>query len=269
MSIAHIYLSPHLDDAALSCGGTIHRQTQAGEEVLVVNVCAGVPDYRQLSPFAREKHALWGDPEDVVVARRTEDRQALARLGAQVVYWDYLDAIYRTVEGEFLYASEAAIFGEVHPAEGELLQRLRDDIAALLGAHPGATLYAPLAIGHHVDHQLTRNAVLPLLQKGRRIRFYEDFPYAWWDPEGLQKVLQELESIGDWEAEISPIDVEVKITAIACYRTQIEDLFETLEAMAEGVRVYAHAVASAAGYAERFWRALEPWGYEDWLRAGW
>ena len=269
MSIAHIYLSPHLDDAVLSCGGSIHRQTQAGEGALVVNVCAGVPDYGHLSPFAREKHALWGNPEDVVAARRREDRQALARLGAQVVYWGYLDAIYRTVEGKFLYASEAAIFGEVHPAEGELLQRLRDDIAALLDAHPGATLYAPLAVGHHVDHQLARNAVLQLVREGRRIRFYEDFPYVWWDPEGLQQALRELESVGDWEAETVPIDVEAKITAIACYHTQIEDLFGTPEAMAEGVRQYAREVASGEGYAERFWRALEPWGYRDWLRAGW
>lgn len=269
MSIAHIYLSPHLDDAVLSCGGTIYRQTQAGEAVLVVNVCAGIPDYRDLSPFAREKHALWGDPEDAVAARRTEDREALTYLGARVTYWDYLDAIYRTVEGEALYPSEAAVFGDVHPAEAELLQRLVEDIAALLEAHPRATLYVPLAIGHHVDHQLTRNAVLRLTAGGQRIRFYEDFPYVWWEPEELQQVLQELEAIGDWDAEVFPIDVEAKITAIACYRTQIEDLFGTPEAMAEGVRQYARDVASGEGYAERFWRVLEPWGYEDWLRAGW
>lgn len=269
MSIAHLYLSPHLDDAVLSCGGTIYRQTQAGEGVLVVNICAGIPDYQHLSPFAREKHALWGNPEDVVTVRRTEDRQALARLGAQAVYWDYLDAIYRTAHGEALYPSTAAIFGDVHPAEGALLQRLRDDIAALLDAHPRATLYTPLAVGHHVDHQLTRNAVLQLMREGRRIRFYEDFPYVWWDPEGLQQTLRELESVGDWEAEVFPIDVEAKIAAIASYRTQIEDLFGTLEAMAEGVRRYAHEVASGERYAERLWYALEPWGYQDWLRAGW
>ncbi len=39
----HIVLSPHLDDAALSCGGFIARMTAAGERVLVVNVCSGIP----------------------------------------------------------------------------------------------------------------------------------------------------------------------------------------------------------------------------------
>ncbi|RMD73788.1 MAG: PIG-L family deacetylase, partial [Chloroflexi bacterium] len=34
----HIVLSPHLDDAALSCGGFIARATALGEPVLVVNI---------------------------------------------------------------------------------------------------------------------------------------------------------------------------------------------------------------------------------------
>lgn len=269
MSIDHIYLSPHLDDAALSCGGTIQRQTQAREGVLVVNVCAGAPDYRNLSSFAREKHTQWGAPDDVVATRRTEDRQALASLGAHVMYWDYLDAIYRIAEGRALYPDEEAIFGEVHPAEAELLARLADDIAALLDAHSGAALYAPLAVGHHVDHQLVRDATLRLTQAGRRVWFYEDFPYVRWGVDALQKALRGLEKEGDWESEVWPIDVEAKILAIARYHTQMADLFGTTERMAQAVREYARSVASGEGYGERFWRPLPSWGWEDWLRAGW
>jgi LmbE family N-acetylglucosaminyl deacetylase len=253
MSIAHIYLSPHLDDAVLSCGGTIHRQTRAGEGVLVVNVCAGVPDYRNLSPFAREKHAVWGDPVDVVATRRAEDRQALAALGAQAVYWEYLDAIYRSADGRTLYPSLKALFGELDPADAELVERLAGDITALCEAHSGAMIYAPLAVGGHVDHQLVRTAALRLVQRGQQVWFYEDFPYAWWDPEGVQEALRDLEVLGDWECEVWPIDVEPKIRAIARYQTQIADLFGTEELMAEAVREYAAVVSEESGYAERFW----------------
>ncbi|WP_322493922.1 hypothetical protein [Chloroflexus sp.] len=38
-SYQHIILSPHLDDAALSCGGSIAAAVAADEPVLVVTIC--------------------------------------------------------------------------------------------------------------------------------------------------------------------------------------------------------------------------------------
>ena len=50
----HVYLSPHLDDAVLSCGGLIHRQVVAGQRPLVVTIFAGTPPVDvELSDFAR------------------------------------------------------------------------------------------------------------------------------------------------------------------------------------------------------------------------
>ena len=71
----HVYLSPHFDDASLSCGGNIHRQEQAGEPVLVVTVCAAPPSANEpLSPFAESQHKNWGNPGDIVAMRQTEDQ---------------------------------------------------------------------------------------------------------------------------------------------------------------------------------------------------
>ena len=57
----HIYLSPHLDDAALSCGGGIAAQRAAGERVLVVTFCTGAPaPDMQFSDLAQEFHRKWG-----------------------------------------------------------------------------------------------------------------------------------------------------------------------------------------------------------------
>jgi LmbE family N-acetylglucosaminyl deacetylase len=180
----HLYISPHLDDAVLSCGGRMWRQTQAGERVLVVTIFAGAPaSDLPLSPFARALHALWG-LADPVAARREEDAAALARLGAEGVYWPYVDCIYRqAADGRLIYDSEEALFGEVHPADGGLIAELAGRLRTLV-AEQAVAIYAPLAVGRHVDHQIVRRAVEGL----EGMTYYEDYPYAG-KPGALEAVL--------------------------------------------------------------------------------
>lgn len=251
MAVTHIYLSPHLDDAALSCGGAIWKQTQAGQRVIVINVFAGMPEYSQLSAFAREKHAVWGSPEGVVAARRAEDQAALAHLGADVVYWNYLDCIYRRDGRRVLYPGEVHLWGDVDPADGALQERLVADVEAFLNKVSDATCYAPLAIGHHVDHQLVRHVGLALVARGRRVTFYEDFPYVWREEEALSAAVRP----GEWKPAVHAINVAPKIAAIACYKSQVLDLFGGEEAMADAVKAYAQMVGGDH-CAERFWHVL-------------
>src|SRR5690242_15250592 len=77
----HIYLSPHLDDAVLSCGGAIARHTSAGARVLVVTLCtAAPPPDGPLSRFAQNHHLMWGlVPERAMAEREREDDLALER----------------------------------------------------------------------------------------------------------------------------------------------------------------------------------------------
>jgi LmbE family N-acetylglucosaminyl deacetylase len=241
-----------MDDAVLSCGGAIRRQIGAGEPVLVVNVFAGRPDYRRLSPIAAELHAQWGFSDDPVGARRREDQAALDRLGAQVEYWDYFDCIYRGDGERFFYPTEESLFGRVDPAEAELLGQLALDFARLRAEHPDARFYAPLALGDHVDHQIVRAAAIALHRLGTDLLFYEDLPYMAQLGE-QEEVRQMLEEAG-WKAEVVPIDVEAKIQDIAGYTSQIAVLFGNLELMAEQMRGYAASAAPAGGFAERFWR---------------
>ncbi len=254
----HVYLSPHLDDATLSCGGTIFRQTQAGDDVLVVNVFAGIPDYEQLTAFARKKHAVWGNPEDVVATRRAEDEAALAILGADAVYWEYGDAIYRVAGERALYASSAGIFGDVDPAERNLPAELAGRVEAVAGKNNETVFYAPLGIGHHVDHLIARDVGLTLVEWGRRVRFYEDFPYVWRNirqdavSPHASPLPADLKDRGEWVSEIQVIDVEPKIAAVACYESQIDDIFEGEAAMVEAIRGYAQLVGGDSD-AERFW----------------
>ncbi len=43
MPVAHLFIAPHFDDVALSCGGEVARLVAAGETVSIVTVFAGVP----------------------------------------------------------------------------------------------------------------------------------------------------------------------------------------------------------------------------------
>lgn len=247
----HIYISPHLDDVALSCGGRIWQQTQAGEGVLAVTVFAGERGVdATLSPFAAELHALWELGADAPTARRKEDAEALACLEADGLYWPYLDCIYRWVDDGFPYASEEALFGEVHPAEEALVAELAARVADL-PLEQGGVLYAPMGIGRHVDHQVVHRAVGRI---AHQVVYYEDYPYA-----GDQQMVQETVGDAEWQAELVMLSaeaLEARVAAIACYGSQLITLgWADAAEMAEAVRAFA-AGAGEGVPAERYWRPM-------------
>ena len=65
-----IFLSPHYDDAALSCGGIIWEAVRRGAQVSIWTVCAATPPTGQLSPFAEELHARWETGPQAPLQRR-------------------------------------------------------------------------------------------------------------------------------------------------------------------------------------------------------
>jgi LmbE family N-acetylglucosaminyl deacetylase len=245
-----IYLSPHLDDAVLSCGGRIWQQVQAGEQVLIVTIFAGAPlPDKPLSPFAQALHALWG-LVDATTARREEDAAALALLGAETAYWPYADCIYRQMpDGSSPYASEEALFGEVHPSDEALTAELAGRFRAL-AQERAVTIYAPLAVGCHVDHQVVHRAVDGLAG----VTYYEDYPYAE-KPGATEAAL----GMARWQEEVVPLSLdalEAKIAAIACYSSQFFSLgWADAAEMAAAVRAFAGYIGGD-GPAERYRRHM-------------
>lgn len=260
-SYQHIYLSPHADDAALSCGGRIYDQRRRGERVLVLGFFVHSPPAMALSPFAQGQHDKWeltGDPMD---HRRAEDMAALRSLGAEVSYLKYLDCIYRRhpLTGEAMYASEEEIFGVIDEAESAFHRDLAARIVEIVGPpRPDLTLYAPLAVGHHVDHQLLHRAVVELVVQGYAASFYEDYPYAQ-KPGMLQAALADWRGPGTLRPEPYLLDeaaMNARVAAIGEYVSQIRTLFGDHEAMREQAWSYCAAVAAQsgqAGCAERYW----------------
>ena len=250
---AYIYLSPHLDDVVLSCGGRIWQQAQAGERVLVVTVFAGTPaPGESLSPFAQGLHALWGHLGDAAARRREEDTAAMAILGAEAVHWPYTDCIYRqSPDGRFLYASEETLWEKVHPAEKDLVAELAARLAALPPGRDGI-IHAPLGVGHHVDHQIVRSAAEASEHK---LVYYEDYPYA----ENRQAV-QAAQKKGGWQAELVMLSqgaLEAKIAAIACYRSQLGTFWTDRSRMAVAIQTFAERIGGGRPV-EQYWEFNPP-----------
>lgn len=157
----HIYVSPHADDVALSCGGQIIANLHRKDEILVLNM------------FTSESGSSGSRLFDSVNSARTaEDRSAWDHIGVETVYADLPEALLRK---QFPF---------------EIRGRVRDDkvvsdicgiIADCAPSHPDAVFHFPAGIGSHVDHLACKRAAFRLLDEGRldRIILYEDVPYSW------------------------------------------------------------------------------------------
>ncbi len=226
-----IYLSPHLDDVALSVGGLLWEQSQAEELVSVWTICGGDPPPGDYSPFAESLHTRWQTGAEAMQARRAEDIEACQILGADYVHFEIPDCIYRRSPktGEYLYASEESLWFPVHPDEEALISQLAEQIKER--APSDAQVVCPLTLGNHVDHRLTRAAAE---KSGIPLWFYADYPYLL--EAGNLKAVENLQST---RTPISPDGLLAWQQAIAAHGSQISTFWGNLEEMRAAIQAYS------------------------------
>ncbi|HSF83518.1 MAG TPA: PIG-L family deacetylase [Anaerolineales bacterium] len=228
-----VYLSPHLDDVALSCGGLVWQQAHSRRHVSVLTICAGDPPPGEFSEFVLSLHTRWKTSSHAITQRRQEDIESCQLLGAAAHHLSIPDCIYRR-GGEQnlpLYPTEESIFGPPHPVETGLLEELAATLASIIS--DGARVVSPLAIGNHVDHHLTRQAAEKL---GLRLWYYADFPYVLKNSQNLEQLERE-----GWEWQLFPLleqGVQIWLEAIAAHASQISTFWPDLESMRSEMRAY-------------------------------
>lgn len=232
-----VYLSPHFDDIALSCGGLVWEQTRAGELVEIWNICAADPPAGALSTFAQALHDRWQTGAQAATQRRQEDLAACRVMGAQQRNFWLPDCIYRPggESGLFYYASEQALFGELHPGELPLVEQLAEAFKAHL--QPEDQVVCPLSLGGHVDHRLTR---LAAEQLGRSLWYYADYPYVL----GIEQPFEPLQRLG-WIRRVFPVSEAALAAwwdAIAAHESQVSTFWPNLEAMQRAIGAYCQSV---------------------------
>lgn len=254
----HLFLSPHLDDAVLSCGGTIYQLTQRGEAVTILTLMAGDPPTPlPETPIVQALHRRWDAGANPVAVRRQEDLASAKVIGAHALHRGYPDSVYRIHDGFALYPTEASIFGSLHPHD-ILGRSLEVETTLFPYVFPEAKMiYAPLGVGHHVDHQIVRDWALHLnrstLSPSFMLRFYEEYPYTR-DQQAIQQALRLLRPLLALRPEVNLLTVQemnAKAEAIACHRSQISTFWTSEAAMRSDVN---HAFCVGDGvYAERYW----------------
>jgi LmbE family N-acetylglucosaminyl deacetylase len=166
-----VALSPHLDDAAFSCGGTLARLAQAGWEVTLCTVfTASIPEPRGFALACQLDKGLPAEA-DYMALRRAEDAAACSALGAAPRWLPFAEAPHRG------YNSAAALFGPPAPGDA-IMGPLLASLSHHLRAGPLDLVLAPQAIGGHVDHVLLVEALRLALPPGLPILWWTDWPYA-------------------------------------------------------------------------------------------
>ncbi|HEX8080322.1 MAG TPA: PIG-L family deacetylase [Jatrophihabitans sp.] len=145
-----VVLSPHLDDAVLSCFAVLSRQ---GTATTVVTVFAGVPGPGTVGRWDASQGVSRSD--EYLAERAADDLDVMAGLGVRAVHLPLLDEQYRTSR----------------LTTRSLARRLEQHVE-------GADVHAPAGFGQHPDHVLVRDAALRAFTGMASLRLYADLPYA-------------------------------------------------------------------------------------------
>jgi len=226
-----IYLSPHFDDAVLSCGGLIWEQTHSGIAVEIWTVCAGNPPPGPISDYALGMHKVWktGTAQETVELRRTEDKNAGRRVGAIVQHLPIPDGIYRRSQTGTLFYPDN-IMTEPNPRDTGLTAQVLEQFVERLTQYD--TLVCPLAVGGHVDHRITRMAAELL---NRPLWYYADIPYLLQHPESLAAMVAGMTSKRFF---ISVKGLTAWQDSIAAHASQITSLFADEQEMRQQIKEY-------------------------------
>ena len=242
-----LFVSPHLDDVAFSCGGLAALLVGEGWHTVLATVFT-----RSVVPatgFALACQLDKGLPSEVdyMALRRNEDLAAAAHLAATALHWlDLPEAPHRG------YGSPAALFGAVQADDGaETL--VIGGLSALAQAVAPDLVLAPQGLGNHVDHQVVVAAVQAVFPAGV-IAYYRDTPYAIRQPtaDPLACVPRGASSLVNIASALP-----AKVAASAAYASQIGFQFGGPHPLATALRDFA-LLEGGGMPAERFLGAQLP-----------
>ena len=217
--MSHIVaISPHLDDAAFSVGGTLAARARAGDRITILTCFTGnVPSPTGFALACQLDKGL--SPEvDYMALRRAEDHAACAVIGAHPIHLPLLEAPHRG------YASAPELFGPRRDDDA-MLAPLTATLDNYLEALRPDRLLGPLAVGNHVDHWLVREALQAI---GREILLWEDWPYL------TRAAIRPAEPVRQ-SHRLDASDRADRIAMCACYSSQIGFQFGSLAAMTASI----------------------------------
>jgi LmbE family N-acetylglucosaminyl deacetylase len=257
-----LLIEPHMDDGALSLGGTMwSRRAQC--EFTIVSL-AGRCNFTSYYNLERD----YFDVDEVSALRRAESVLLARAVGGRHVALDLPEAPLRYRPGRWTldwfrrhHASISAFIG--HTSSPGELRSWAGRIRQVLQEHPADEVWAPIGVGPHTDHELVRNAFLTILLEDPgllsrcEVRFYQEVPYAAQFPRFTAAIVEELTRSGArLELETVPVTETFpdKLRLISIFGSQFK-----LEVLRPGIEAAARAAAGdGGGMAEVLYRVVAP-----------
>jgi LmbE family N-acetylglucosaminyl deacetylase len=230
----YIYLSPHLDDAVLSCGAILWDQVHRRQTVEIWTLFAGDPPPGEYSPFAQEIHRRWQTGAEAAEKRRAEDSLACERLNVAARHLQYPDCIYRTLPGTTrpLILKNDDLFQPLPAAEQPLIDEIAAHLQKILPEE--ALLVIPMGMGNHIDHQILRKVGETLKQA---LLYYPDYPYSGSHPEEIE--LRTPRNGICHQYPLSNLALATWQYAVEAYTSQISTFWPSLGEMYQNIENYA------------------------------
>jgi len=211
-----LFISPHLDDAAFSCGGTLARLAAENWQTILCTVFTKSVPHPQGFALACQLDKGLSPEIDYMKLRRAEDCQAAKILNAgEVLHLNFAEAPHRG------YRNAAELFAGIKKGD-EIWRAVAEHLVLLDDIHQPDLLFAPQGLGNHVDHQQTVRAARESLAF-EKICWYRDAPYAIRQPNASTTDLP-TDNLSEMPLDIS-LYFERKIVACAAYASQIDFQF--------------------------------------------
>ena len=236
-----LFISPHLDDVAFSCGGTLARMIHHGWEITLLTVfTASMPNPHGFALRCQTDKGI--APEvDYMRLRRAEDQRFAALVGKPwVVHWPFPEAPHRG------YESPQALFAGMR-VEDVIWQEIGADLRRFAHKLQPDVVFAPQGLGNHVDHLHVIEAV-HLAGLTDITCWYRDTPYAIRDPYAAASSRLP-QSLVECAVTIDEA-LDTKIHGCGAYATQIGFQFGGVEAAHAKLRAFHAAEATRLGVQE-------------------
>ncbi|WP_238342737.1 PIG-L deacetylase family protein [Polaromonas vacuolata] len=254
-----VILSPHLDDAALSCGGLLNFLNGREASPLVISIYGGNP-----TPIKAKDGSLRVPQRKGHVnprLRRREDVAAMRAANADFVHLGFADGIYRRspLSNAFIYRHARERWESPRIDDLGHVEELFLVLSRLCLGLGRILLVSPMSIGRHVDHHIVALVALRLAEQGVSLIFYEDFPYVVDqdvgngtkdDPSGALKRL----GLEPAASLFMPVDVIAKASLISKYHSQIPALFDDAQGLLTALQGRRHEGEPC----EFYWKARKP-----------
>lgn len=175
-----IFFSPHYDDAVLSLGGLMGRLQKDKRKLLVVTLFTqgSWPPYT-LPAWNFLIHSSQILAPHHFNQRRKENTSLFNSLRIDFVDGGLTDGYFRRHHLHYYYPNHPALTaGKIAVGDTKTLKLATKIIEHhLLKLAKGGRVYGPLGVGGHVDHILSRCALVRQVAKIKRLYLWQDMPY--------------------------------------------------------------------------------------------